>query len=138
MATEVLNKVNPVGQLVDKLATRVSMRKLQIPPLPALLAKAREEDTKGNLIENNGPDLNSAADECTSGRVHASMRCEGGRGRGGPGRAVTWLRAADVKEPVALAPAGLLEIRVLPTCTKLHCQGARAPAPLQNGSLWWG
>ena len=28
-----------------------------------------------------------------------------------------------------------LEIRVLPTCTKLQCQGVRAPALLQIGSL---
>ena len=81
--TEVLNKVNPNGQLVDKAAMRgnilhllhtadrtaTAWKHLLVPDdeLPALLAKAREEHTKGNLFENNGPDLDNAADEDPEG-----------------------------------------------------------------------
>ena len=70
-------------------------------------------------------------------RVHASVECEGGRGRGGPGRAVTTASrgCARTRGCVSFSlSVWLLEIRVLPTCTKLHCQRARGPAPLQNGS----
>ena len=38
--------------------------------LPVLLAKAREEHTKGKLFENNGPDLDNAADQDPEGDVH--------------------------------------------------------------------
>ena len=86
MATEVLNKVNFIRQLVDKLTMRgnilhlkhaavqyahtaertaTAWKPLLVPDeeLPALLAKAREEHTKGNLFENTSPDLDNAADE---------------------------------------------------------------------------
>ena len=81
--TEVLNKVNPIGQLVDKAARRCNILHLLHTAdrtatawkhllvldeeLPALLAKAREEHTKGNIFENNGPDLDNAADEDPEG-----------------------------------------------------------------------
>ena len=90
MAKEVLNKVNPNGQLVDKPAMRgnilhllhaavqyghtadrttTAWKHLLVPDeeLPALLAMAREEHTTGSLFQNNGPDLDNATDEDPEG-----------------------------------------------------------------------
>ena len=178
MATEVLNKLNPIGQLVDKPTTRSNIlhllhaalqyahtvdgtatawKHLLVPDeeLPALLAKAREEHSKGNFFENNSPDFDNAADEDPErDDLHEDEVQDGCMKEAEEEEAPAEpspLPAADVKEPVAFAPEQALkpaqrmckflalrlplEIRVLPTCTKLHRQGARAPALLQNGSL---
>ena len=49
--------------------TATAWKHLLVPDeeLPALLAKAGEEHTKGSLFENNGPDLNNATDEDPEG-----------------------------------------------------------------------
>ena len=90
--------------------------------LPALLAKAREEHSKGNLFENNGPDLDNAADEDPEGddlhedevqdgctRAWDVKEAEGEEAPAEPSP----LPAADVKEPVASAPEQALKIAKL-------------------------
>ena len=136
MAKEVLNKVNPRGQLVDKLTmtgnilrllhahtadrTATAWLHLLVPDeeLPALLAKARKEYTKGNFFENNGPDLDNAADEDREGDdLHEDDVQDGcmpawdlkeAEEEEAPAEPSP-LPAADVKEPVALAPEQVLK-----------------------------
>ena len=160
----------PIGQLVDKPIVRgnilhilhaavqyahtadrtaTAWKHLLVPDeeVLALLAKAREEHAKGSLFESNGPDLDNVI--CTRTRCGMALAVQEAEEEEAP--AEPSLLAADVKEPVALAPEqalkpaqrmckflalrlAFLEIRVLPICTKLHCQEARAPALLQNGS----
>ena len=57
------------ARTADRTAT--AWKHLLVPDeeLPALLAKAWEEYTKGNLFENNGPNLDNAADEDPEGET---------------------------------------------------------------------
>ena len=57
----------PYAHTADRTAT--AWKHLLVPDeeLPALLAEAREKYTKGNLLENDGPDLDNAADEDPEG-----------------------------------------------------------------------
>ena len=86
--------------------------------LLTLLAKVREEHTTGNLFENNGPDLDNAADEDPEGddlhedevqdgcmRARDVKEAEEEEAPAEPSP----LPAADVKEPVALQPEQALK-----------------------------
>ena len=139
MASEALNKVNPIGQVVDKLTMRGTILHLLhaavqyahtadgtatafgsifLCPveLPALLAKAREEHTKG---ENNSPDPDNAADEDPERDDLHEDQMQNGCMRAWDVKAaeeeeapaeLSPLPAADVKEPVALAPEQVLKL----------------------------
>ena len=107
MATEVLNKVNPIGQLAPSArCSAVSAHCIWHRDC------LEEEHTKGNLREQR-PDLDNAADEdpeaddlhedlvrdgCMRAWVVKEAEEEEARAEPSP------LPAADVKEPVALAP----------------------------------
>ena len=133
---EVLNKLNPIGQLVDKPTTRSNIlhllhaalqyahtvdgtatawKHLLVPDeeLPALLAKAREEHSKGNLFENNSPDFDNAADEDPErDDLHEDEVQDGCMKEAEEEEAPAEpspLPAADVKEPVAFAPEQALK-----------------------------
>ena len=141
MATEVLNEVNPIGKLVDKPTMRsdilhllhaavqyahtadrtaTAWKHLLVPDeeLLALLAKARQEHTKGNLFENNGPDLDNAADEDPEGDDLHEDEVQDWCMREGDVKVAeeeeapaepSPLPAADAKEPVTLAPEQALK-----------------------------
>ena len=86
--------------------------------LPALFAKSREEHTKGNLFENNGPDFDNAADENPEGDDLHEDEVQDGCMRAWDVKEAeeeeapaepSPLPAADVKEPVALPPEQALK-----------------------------
>ena len=115
MRGNVLHLLKPAVQFAHTAdLTATAWKHLHVPDeeLPALLAKAREEHTKGNLFEENGPDLDNAAHEDPEGDDLHEDEVQDGCMRAWDVKEAeeevapaepSPLPAADVKEPVALA-----------------------------------